>query len=165
MKKCAVFPGSFDPFTRGHLNVLVRAAALFDEVRVCVLHNASKRARFTQAERVEMIRLAIEEAGLTNARAESFDGLTARYAQEAGAVAIVRGLRGAADYVYEAELEAYNRLLVPGVETVYFSCPPELAHISSGAVRELLHYHADIGTLVPDRIYKYIFERLKDDEQ
>lgn len=165
MLKRALFPGSFDPFTRGHLAVLESAASLFDEVCVCVLNNSRKSALFHVEERVEMIRLAIIEAGLGNATAESFEGLTARYAQASGAQFIVRGLRNAADYAYEVEFEAYNRLLAPEVQTVYFNCPKELAHINSGAVRELLRYGADIGTLVPDRINQYILERLKEDEQ
>lgn len=161
----SIFPGSFDPFTLGHIDVLVRACALFDEVRVCVIGNPSKSALFGVDERVEMIRLAIEDAGLRNARAESFAGLTARYAQSVGAGYIVRGLRNAADFAYEAEMETYNRLLAPEVETVYLNCGAKTAHISSSAVRELMKYGADIGTFVPDRINKYVSERLKNDEQ
>ncbi len=165
MKTLAIFPGSFDPFTLGHLDILKRACGLFGEVRVCVADNSSKRARFGIRERVEMIRLAIAEAGLGNAAAESFDGLTARYARDVGAKYIVRGLRRAADYEYEAEMEVYNRLLAPGVETVYLNCDAGLAHISSSAVREMMRYGADIGTLVPESINKYVSERLKNDEQ
>ncbi len=160
MKTLAVFPGSFDPFTLGHLDVLRRACGLFDEVRVCVLENPDKRTVFGLWEREEMIRRVIEDEGLTNAGADSSAGLTAQYAGSVGATHIVRGLRNAADYAYEAEMEAFNRLLAPEVQTVYLTCDPQYAHVSSSAVRELARYGADIGTLVPDRINKIVSERL-----
>lgn len=163
--RLAVFPGSFDPFTLGHMDVLRRASALFDEVRVVVIGNPAKSSLFGAAERVSMIDLAIRDAGIANARAESFTGLTAKYAQSVGAGYIVRGLRSASDFEYEAGMEVYNRLLAPGVETVYLNCDAKFAHISSSAVRELLRYGADVGTLVPDRINQFLVERLKSDEQ
>ncbi|HOG00004.1 MAG TPA: pantetheine-phosphate adenylyltransferase [Clostridia bacterium] len=160
MKTLAVFPGSFDPFTLGHLDVLKRACRLFGEVRVCVLENADKRAVFTADERVQMIRHVIGDEGLVNACADSSAGLTAQYAKSIGATHLVRGLRNAADYAYETEMEAFNRLLAPEVQTVYLTCGAKYAHVSSGAVRELARYGADIGTLVPDRINKIVSERL-----
>lgn len=164
-RKLAIFPGSFDPFTLGHMDILKRACKLFDLVRVCVIGNPSKRALFSTEERVEMIRLAIMETELSNVEVDSFTGLTAEYAKKAGASYIVRGLRNLSDFEYEAEMDVYNRLLAPGVETVYLNCGANTAHVSSSAVRELMKYGADIGTLVPDRINKYVTERLKNDEQ
>jgi len=162
--KLAVFTGSFDPVTLGHVDIMRRASGLFEELNVCVIGNPQKHAMFSVEDRMEMIRLAAEGACLNNVTVSSYNGMAAHYALSVGASYIVRGLRNQADFGYETNMETYNRMLAPMVETVYLSCPPELMHISSSGVRELIHYGADIGTLVPDRINKYVSERLKNDE-
>lgn len=158
MKK-AVFPGSFDPFTVGHLDILKRAAKLFDHVNVCVIPNPDKHCLFSESERVALIRRVIESEGIDNASVSSYNGLTVECAREFGAHFIVRGLRSAADYEYETNLEYFNRRLAPEVETIYIACDAVHVHISSSAVRELMNYGADIGTLVPKDISEYILRK------
>ena len=164
MKK-AVFQGSFDPFTLGHLDILSRAASMFAEVHVLVANNPDKRCLFTASEREEMIALSAADAGLKNVQTASFGGLTVEYARSIGAGYLVRGLRSPSDYEYEARIESFNKRLAPEIETVYISCAAEYSYLSSSAVKELLKYGADVGALVPARIYKFISERYKGNEQ
>lgn len=161
----AVFPGSFDPFTVGHMDILKRACALFDEVIVCVIPNPAKKPLFSAEERMMMIRRAADAAGLKRVRCDAYQGLTVDYAQKEGAAFLVRGLRTPADFEFESGLDAFNRMLAPGVQTIYMACLPEHIHISSSAVRQLIEYKADIGPLVPKEISEYIAERLFGDEQ
>lgn len=164
MKK-AVFAGSFDPFTIGHLDVLRRAAALFDEVHVGVLVNPEKRPVFTPEERRAMIEAAVHGAGIMNARVSVSSGLLVEFARSVGARYNVRGLRNGTDFDYEYSMEYFNRRLSPELETVYLASDPAHVHISSSAVRMLMASGAGIDGLVPDQICKIIAERVKSDEQ
>lgn len=136
MKKIAVFAGSFDPFTLGHLDIVKRAAALFDELYVLLAVNASKKYYFDEATRAEMVRKAV--AGLSNVKVESFDGLTVEFMKRVGANFLVRGIRGAADVEYEQSVAWNNKNLYPECETVFLSSAPEHLMVSSTVVRELL---------------------------
>lgn len=136
MKKIAVFAGSFDPFTVGHLDVVKRAAALFDELYVLLAVNASKKYYFDEATRAEMVRKAV--AGLSNVKVESFDGLTVDFMKRVGANFLVRGIRGAADVEYEQTVAWNNQVLYPECETVFLSSAPEHLMVSSTVVREIL---------------------------
>lgn len=158
MKK-AVFPGSFDPFTVGHLDILKRAAKLFDHVTVCVIPNPVKHCLFSESERVALIGRVIESEGIDNASVSGYNGLTVECARKFDAQFIVRGLRCAADYEYETNLEYFNRRLAPEVGTIYIACDAAHVHISSSAVRELMNYGADIGALVPKDISEYILRK------
>ena len=164
MKK-AIFAGSFDPFTVGHMDVLCRAAELFDEVHVGVLVNPDKHPVFTPEECCAMICAAVNGAGLKNVRVSSFSGLLVDFARSVGAAYNVRGLRNGADFEYEYPMEYYNRRLSPGLQTVYLASDPAHVHISSSAVRSLMAFGGDITGLVPDEICKIIAERVKSDEQ
>lgn len=164
MKK-AVFAGSFDPFTIGHMDVLRRAAALFDEVHVGVLVNPEKHPLFSPEERCAMIRSAVRKAGIDNAPVSVFSGLLVDFARLAGAAYNVRGLRNGVDFDYEYSMEYFNRRLSPELETVYLASAPAHVHISSSAVRMLMASGADISGLVPDQICKIIAERVRSDEQ
>ena len=164
MKK-AIFAGSFDPFTIGHMDVLRRAAVLFDEVHVGVLVNPGKHPLFTPEERRGMIEAAVREAGIENASVSVFSGLLVDFAHSVGARYNVRGLRSGADFDYEYPMEYYNRRMAPELETVYLASDPAHVHISSSAVRMLMASGAGISGLVPDQIYKIIAERVKSDEQ
>lgn len=156
----AVYPGSFDPFTNGHLAVLKCACRLFDTVYVGVLNNTGKHCAFTLDERRAMIESVIKSEGLNNAKADAFGGLLVDYMSSVGAEYIVRGLRGPADYEYERQVELANLHLDGGVRTVYFSADEKYAFLSSSIVREIGSLDGDINGLVPDAINKIIAERL-----
>ena len=136
MKKIAVFAGSFDPFTVGHLDVVKRAAALFDELYVLLAVNTSKKYVFSEMTRLEIIRKAV--AGISNVKVETFDGLTVDFMERVGAKFLVRGIRGAADVEYEQTVAWNNQVLYPECETVFLSSAPEHLMVSSTVVREIL---------------------------
>ncbi len=163
MTKC-VYPGSFDPFTLGHLDILKRACALFGEVKVAVLYNTQKRCFFTLDERLTFIRRSIEAEGLANVSAEAFEGLLADYVKLERADCVLRGIRGAIDYEYEAAMAALNKRLYPQCETVVLMASPEYIAVSSSMVREIGRLGGDVGSLVPDANRETIAERLLQDE-
>ncbi len=162
MKIC-VFPGSFDPFTLGHLDVLRRACALFDRVFVGVLINAGKHPVFSETERVALIEAAARGAGLINCAVERFDGLLVEYCRQKGAAAIVRGLRSASDYEYERQLAAVNHQLAPEIETVFLTTAGQFSALSSSIVREVGRYGGSIAGMVPPESEKFIAERLRNE--
>lgn len=155
-----VYPGSFDPLTCGHMDILRRGAALYDRVFVGVLNNAQKRHAFSLEERKLFVELACRAAGLQNVEVLAFDGLLVDFAHACGAQAILRGLRTTEDFTYEAQLCAASRYLAPGLETVYLIAKPDLAFLSSALVREIASYNGTIDGLVPDAIKNTIAERL-----
>lgn len=155
-----VYPGSFDPFTIGHLDVLKRAAVLFDTVYVAVLCNNQKQPFFSGSERIGFIVNAVNDAGLANISVSSFDGLLVDYAQKIGANCIIRGLRTNSDFEYEFQLSAINRKLNPEIASIYLMSDPEHAYISSSLVKEAGKYRASIKGLVPEINEKIIAERL-----
>lgn len=136
MQKIAVFAGSFDPFTLGHLDIVRRAASLFDELYVLLAVNASKKYNFDESSRVKMVRAAV--AGIRNVKVDCYDGLTVDFAKRVGAKFLVRGIRGAADVEYEQTVAWNNKGLYPECETVFLSSEPEHLMVSSTVVRELL---------------------------
>ncbi|MCK0111314.1 pantetheine-phosphate adenylyltransferase [Ornithinimicrobium sp. F0845] len=147
MSRC-LCPGSYDPVTNGHLDIIVRAAALYDEVVVGVLHNPAKRGRFPVEQRLEFITRSLP-ADLP-VRVEAFGGrLLVDIAKELGATAIVKGLRGGTDFAYELPMALMNRHLT-GVETVFLPGDPALEHVSSSLVTEVSQYGGDVTGLVPD---------------
>ena len=143
----AVCPGSFDPVTRGHLDVIARAALLFDEVIVAVGANVAKNALFTPDERVAMLTEAC--AGFTGVRVAVFDGLLVDFCRDAGAGTIVKGLRFAADFDYELPMAQMNRTL-SGVDTVFLPTDPEWAYVSSSLVREVAALGGDVTAFLPE---------------
>lgn len=136
MQKIAVFAGSFDPFTLGHLDIVRRASALFDELWVLLAVNASKKYLLDEATRIGMVQKAV--AQFPNVKVDSFDGLTVDFAKRVGAKYLVRGIRNAADVDYEQTVAWNNRVLCPECETVFLSSAPEHLMVSSTVVRELL---------------------------
>ena len=136
MKKIAVFAGSFDPFTLGHLDIVRRAASLFDELWVLLAVNASKKYYFDEATRAEMVRKAV--ADIPNVKVDVYDGLTVDFMKRVGAKFLVRGIRGASDVEYEQTVAWNNKILYPECETVFLSSAPEHLMVSSTVVRELL---------------------------
>lgn len=150
MTRRCICPGSYDPVTNGHLDVIVRAAALYDEVVVAVLHNPDKPGRFPVEQRLELIRASVPD-GLS-VRVEEFHGrLLVDVATEVGADAIVKGLRGGTDFAYELPMALMNRHLT-GIETVFLPGDPALEHVSSSLVSQVAAYGGDVSGLVPDAV-------------
>jgi pantetheine-phosphate adenylyltransferase len=147
----ALYPGSFDPMTLGHLDVLTRALGVFDRVVVAVVTNPGKTPRLDAATRVRVIEAAARDARLPGDRLEvvAVEGLTVEAARRYGASAIVRGLRGVADFETELGLAQNNRRLAPGIDTVCFITAPEHASISSSLVREIAALGGDVSSMVP----------------
>lgn len=162
--KRALCPGSYDPVTVGHLNVIRRAAALFDEVVVLVSINSAKKPLFTAAQRVELLQHSVR--GLGNVRVQAQEGLLAEIARQEDASVLVKGVRSAADLEYEQRLAEVNRHLNPQLETVLLPAEPATAWISSTVVREMLRYHQDISGMVPDGVPELIsLQQHKEEER
>lgn len=159
MARICVYPGSFDPLTVGHLDVIERAARLFDEVIVTVMHNIAKTGCFSVNQRMEMIRKAT--AHLPHVRVDKWDGLLVEYMRMTGADCVVRGLRAAPDFESEKTMAQVNAQLLPGLETVFLMTKPEHACISSSVVREAASFGADVSAYVPAAIAADVAERFE----
>ncbi len=148
--RIAIYPGSFDPFTNGHLDILNRAAAVFDKVIVLVAVNSAKKTVFTQEERVEILQNALK--GIPNVEVDSYAGLTVDYAKKVGASHIIRGLRAVTDFEYEFQLASANRFACKDVDMVFFMASSENSFVSSSVVNELRRNGADVASLVPPAV-------------
>ena len=162
-KRVCVYPGSFDPPTVGHLDIIRRAAALYDRVIVAVAHNPDKRGAIPPEKREEMLRTCT--AGIPNVEIDRFEGLTVRFAEKKGACAMIRGLRSGADFDAEWTLAQINRTICPDVETVLLMGSPEHAHVSSSAVRQMAAFGADWHSYVPAEIVDQVSEHLQYTQQ
>ena len=149
-KRTAVYPGSFDPVTNGHLDVVERALALFDEIWVAVLDNTGKKPLLSVEERMGLIEESVRE--WPRVRVDRFSGLLVEYLSLRGACAVVRGIRNAADLALEWQMAALNRDLRHATETVFLPSRPELAHLSSGMVREIAGMGGDVSRFVPAHV-------------
>ena len=158
MKSC-VYPGSFDPVTSGHLDIIRRAAAVFDRVTVTVMINISKKCAIPAEERVRLLEKCC--AGLPDVRVDSWNGLLVDYMKSRGETVVIRGARSASDFAAERQSHEVNRLLMPGMETVQLFSRPELSMVSSSAVREAAHFGADLSALVPGEILRDVTRLLK----
>ncbi|MDD6673149.1 MAG: pantetheine-phosphate adenylyltransferase [Eubacteriales bacterium] len=159
--KTAICPGSFDPVTLGHLDIIERAAELFDEVIVLVMSNRSKSGSlFTVEERIELINRTIKGK---NIKVDTYDGLLVDYAKQKNAVAIVKGLRAMSDFEYEFQQALTNKSLYPKVETVFLTTEGKNMFLSSSMVKEVCALGGDISTFVPQEIINDIYERCKGD--
>ena len=159
--RIAVVPGSYDPITNGHVDVITRARALFDEVVVAVVAHSVRKseALFTLEERLEFI--AIATGHLPGVRAEPFDTLVVDYARRVGATALVKGLRAISDFEYELEMNQLNRRQDPEIESVYLMASPQYSFLSSSGVKELATFGGRIDDLVPDAVAKRLQEELR----
>ena len=146
-EKVAVVPGSFDPITKGHIDIIQRAADVFDVVYVAVLHNSSKQPLFTVEERMQLI--AEVTAKMPNVRIESSSGLLIDYCQKKNANAIVRGLRAVSDFEYEMQITSMNRVLDEQIETFFIMTKNQYSFLSSSIVKEVAKYGGDVSELVP----------------
>ena len=155
----AVYPGSFDPLHNGHVDIIRRAAGIYDGLTVAVLHNPLKAgALFTTEERLAIIREVIADMPTVNA--EAFDGLLADYARKIGARVIVKGLRAISDFEYELEMSQLNRMQAPDVDTLYLMASPQYSFLSSSGVKELATFGGNIDNLVPERVARRLKEEL-----
>ena len=154
MSKKAIYPGSFDPFTNGHLDIVKKAAALFDEVDVVIGVNSNKRRTFSAAAMKPAIEKTMQELGLANVSVTIHDGLVAEYAKENGIPYMIRGLRNNMDYNYEENIAEVNKLINPRLEYVYFRA--ENVAVSSSMVKELRTYGLDISPYVPKAIFDIV---------
>jgi pantetheine-phosphate adenylyltransferase len=152
MKKIALFPGSFDPFTNGHYDVVKRGAALFDELIIAIGNNSAKQRYLPVEEMVESIENLFREEPTISVRI--FKGLTADFAREVGARYLLRGLRNTTDFEYENTISQANRLLYKELETVFLITSPPLAYISSSIVREIHKYGGNVDDFIPFRIFR-----------
>lgn len=161
MERIAVCPGSFDPITKGHLDIIQRASAMFDKVIVVTMVNADKKPFFNEEERVDMMRRSIQEMGLENVIVDSYNGLLADYTKINNAVAIVKGLRAVSDFEYEFQMALLNKKLNPKAETVFFTTSSENLYLSSSIVRSIASLNGDISDFVPACIHKDIKKRFE----
>ena len=157
--KVALAAATFDPLTYGHLEIISRAAALFDEVVVAVYGSPNKQTLFNADERLDLVRRSIEEAGLQNVRVRHFEGLVVNVAREEGAVALVRGLRNAADFDYEFQMSHMNKQLAPDVETIAILASAEYSFLSSTLVREVAKLGEDVRKWVPRAVAEQLEAR------
>jgi pantetheine-phosphate adenylyltransferase len=153
-KKIALYPGSFDPITNGHLDVLERASRMFDSVVIAVLNHPDKKSFLSVQQRVDLIKDATK--GVKNVTVDSFDGLTVEYAKKIGAKFLIRGLRTITDFEYEIQLCQTNQVIAKEIDTVFLSTKPEHNFISSSMVKELSKYNTDISKFVPENVVKYL---------
>ena len=161
----AVVPGSYDPVTNGHVDVIARAAVLYDEVVVAILHNPAKEGTFTVAERIGFLEDVVAglPTGADNVRVEAFAGrLLVDVCRDLEAQVVVKGLRGGTDFAYEVPMALMNRHL-NGLETLFLPGDPSLEHVSSSLVKEVVRYGGDVRGLVPDTVLDALLARLRAD--
>ncbi len=156
--KIAVYPGSFDPITCGHLDVIKRAAKIVDVLIIGVLNNSSKKSLFTPEERVELIERVVKD--IPNVKVESFSGLTVDFAKERNATVLVRGLRAVTDFEYELQIAQTNHKLNPDIDTIFFTTSVEYAYLSSSIAKEVASCGGSVQGLLPEEIIDTVFEKL-----
>jgi pantetheine-phosphate adenylyltransferase len=158
-ERIAIYPGTFDPVTFGHLDVLERAAKLFDTVIISVAKSSTKNTLFSYAERVDMITSAAK--GINNIRVAAFEGLLVDYAKSQGADSIIRGLRAISDFEFEFQMALTNRKIAPAIETVFLMPSEKYSYISSTLVREIAKYNGDVSAFVPEHVAGMLKQKFK----
>lgn len=159
----AIYPGSFDPITLGHLNIIRRAAKIFDRVVVCVMKNREKTPMFTIEERMDMVRRSTERFG--NVQVATTDKLLAEYARQFEGAVIVKGLRAVSDFDYEFQIALVNRKMNPDLETLFLTSTEKYMFLSSTVVKEMAAYGADLTDFVPREIIQDVMEKTKSRRQ
>lgn len=163
MARVAVCPGSFDPITLGHLDIITRAAKVFDELYVVVLNNSSKKPLFSVEERIELIEQVTK--GIANVKVDSFQGLLVDYAESVKADAIIRGLRAVSDFEYEMQITSMNRVLSDKIETFFIMTNNQYSFLSSSIVKEVAKYDGKISELVPPEVEEALLTKFKNEEK
>ena len=161
-RKIAIVPGSFDPITYGHIDIIKRSAQLFDEVIVAILVNPDKKYLFTLEEREEMINESIK--GFNNVKVDSFSGLLVKYAKKVNSTVIVRGLRAVSDFEYEMQLTFMNKALDDNIETFYMMANKQYSFISSSIVKGVSGFGADLSKFVPKHVEERLEKKVKERE-
>ena len=156
--KIAIYPGSFDPVTSGHLNIIRRAAEIFDKLVVCVMVNAGKNPMFTLEERVELIRKVTKD--IENVEVDYSGELLAEYAKSKGCSVVVKGLRAGSDFENEFQMAIINRKINPDLDTMFLTAEPQFMYMSSSMVKELAHYHVDLSDFLPEQIIADVENKL-----
>jgi len=159
MASIAVCPGSFDPITYGHLDIIRRGAKVFDQLYVVVLNNSSKQPLFSGDERIELIKEVTKD--LPNVKVDEFSGLLVEYAQSVNANAIIRGLRAVSDFEYEMQITSMNRVLNESIETFFIMTNNQYSFLSSSIVKEVAKYDGNISSLVPTPVEKALHKKFK----
>ncbi len=152
--KIAVYPGSFDPITKGHIDILKNGAEIFDKVIIAVAKNSEKHAFLSVADRVKLIQESVKD--IANVEVDSFDGLTIEYAKKRGANVILRGLRAVSDFEYEMQLSQANSALSSDIKTIFMITKPKYNFISSSTIKEIYLNNGDISKFVPECVYEYL---------
>lgn len=158
MQKRAIYPGTFDPITNGHLDIVTRATAMFDTVVLAIAASPSKNTLFTLDERVALAQIAV--ASLPNVEVVGFSDLMANFARSTRANILIRGLRTAADFEYEMQLASMNRHLMSELESVFLMPAQEWSFISSTLVKEVARHHGDVSHFLPEHVHQALLERL-----
>jgi pantetheine-phosphate adenylyltransferase len=161
--RIAVCPGSFDPITFGHLDIITRAAKVFDELYVVVLNNSSKQPLFSVDERIELINMVTKN--IPNAKVDSFQGLLVDYAESVNANAIIRGLRAVSDFEYEMQITSMNRVLSDKIETFFIMTNNQYSFLSSSIVKEVAKYDGKISELVPPEVEEALISKFKGNKE
>lgn len=156
--KIAIYPGSFDPVTTGHLNIIRRAAKIFDRLIVCVMVNSGKNTMFTLDERVELIRKVTKD--MPNVEVDGSDDLLADYARRIGDCVIVKGLRAGSDFEYEFQMAMINHKINPDLDTMFLTAEQQYTYLSSSMVKELGHYNVDLKDFLPEEIIPVVKKRI-----
>lgn len=156
--KTAIYPGSFDPITKGHLDVLKRAASIFDKIIVAVLINSSKKSFLPIEDRIKLIQESCKD--LNNVEVDSFDGLTIDYARKKDSTILIRGLRAVSDFEYEMQLSQTNSALAADINTVFLITKPKYNFISSSTIKEIAQMKGDISKFVPPPVAEYLKEKI-----
>lgn len=154
-----IYPGSFDPLTKGHMDIIKRLSSMFDEVIVAILNNENKCSLFTVDERKDIIKEEIRDEKLSNTYIYSFDGLLVKFAQDHDVKLIARGLRGVTDYEYEKDIARVNSTLYEGLETIFLLSNPTYSFVSSSGVREIAAFKGDVSAFVSPSVEKIIKEK------
>ena len=158
--KIAIYPGSFDPITSGHLNIIRRAANIFDRLIVCVMVNSAKAPMFTQQERVDMIRSVVHD--IPNVEVEASEELLAEYARRKGSCVIVKGLRAGSDFENEFQMALINHKINPNLDTMFLTSEHQYMYLSSSTVKELGGYNVDLSDFLPAPIIPIFKKRIAD---
>ena len=158
--KIAIYPGSFDPITSGHLNIIRRAASIFDQLIVCVMVNSAKMPMFTREERVELIRTVIGD--LPNVEVDASDELLASYARRKGSCVIIKGLRAGSDFENEFQMALINHKINPDLDTMFLTSEHQYMYLSSSTVKELGGYDVDLSDFLPKQIIPAFKKRISD---